>query len=481
MCENWNKTIWRDKGVKVNLKSDSPLIIKMLAPRLVLFEANQLRSKQSPNILQTGFLLLDVYFPDQKNKPSLDDLLLLNELFRYFGIPWDDHVTQYENALGNIPTEYNLKNDTQKTISDLIQRDNDNQLKAGYKEAYFSRWANLLEIPLIQNKDSKTQHLKLFTEDWSINAKKWTYDIYKSPLEEHWQVYADNRSYVWTAAILKDGTNALTKAFNDDLPKEKNWQAQHYGHWVKLLNVDAAEETAEKTHQSITEFEKQWVDQRTYKRWEQRGTWYGFSYHCGAMIGSQAGVYGLQYFDTSMLLFYIRLSLFRFNTRLSKIINAAQSSELLDNNKNLNQQLRQLRSEFSYFSILYQTPLLSNQQQSLEMYEHNKIYFEIDALYQSVKQEIDETHGLLEQREAISLGETANILAHWGIPFAAGGLITGLFGMSDFKLWEECEGSACFSWINMGIQLTIVTIVAIIAAIGIRQLTNSNKQHKQED
>ena len=463
LCSNWDKTAWGGDGVDIKLRGNS-FRIKMLPPKLALFEAGDLVDSDSSSLLQTGFLMLDVYFPEQDNKPILDDLLQFNELFRYFGIPYDKHVESYEEALGKVPTEYHIIDDkdkdkktNSKTIAGLIKRDEKDKLLSGYKEAYFSRWENLLGIPLSIN--NKTY--QLFSEAWATDAKKWAYDIYKSPLEEHWQVYADNRAFVWTAALLNDGSNALQQSFAKKNKKENDWQARNYGHWLKLLNVDQAAETPEKTHREISQFERDWADERTYKRWEQSGSWYGYSYHCGAMLGSQSGVFGLQYFDTNVLLFYVRMTLFRFNTRLSSLMDSTHPSCLLKKNSELRLQFQHLRSEFSYFSILYQTPLLSNQQQSLEMYEYNKKYFEVDALFQDVKKEIDETHDLLEQMEAISLGKTANYIARWGIPFAAGGLITGLFGMSDFNLIEKCSGNGCFSWSNIFMQLGIVTLVTV--------------------
>jgi hypothetical protein len=146
--------------------------------------------------------------------------------------------------------------------------------------------------------------------------------------------------------------------------------------------------------------------------------------------------------------------LFRFGRDLSKVIQIENSSKKRD-------QLRLLREQFATFTVLYRFPMPSNQQQSIEMYEINRKYFDLDDFFEEVQHEIDNTHDFMETIEANEqadaankLASSANKLANLGIPLAAGGLITALFSMNDFKLWQCSIGTTeCSVNVDMLLQV----------------------------
>lgn len=161
-----------------------------------------------------------------------------------------------------------------------------------------------------------------------------------------------------------------------------------------------------------------------------------------------------------MLLLYIRMTLFRFSNNLSIAVNNTQ------NEKTSIEKFRQLRKEFSTFTVLYQFPMLSNQQQSMEMYEINRKALEIDQFFEEIQHEIDNVHEFYEMVEANNQAEAANSisksaedLAKLGIPLAAGALIASIFGMNDFKIWKcVIEGYEC----NINMDYWLQTIIMAV-------------------
>ena len=455
MSDTWQDTPWGKEAVRVTLRGRQ-FKIGMLPPRIVLFEAATgqqenslalLSSNKSPQVLHTGFLLVDLYFPLQVEHPELDDLLVLNESFRYFGIPYDEHAELFKRDFGEIPAGY-TGTDASTQVKEL-----------GKLERYFERWANLLEIPVREGDD----WYHLFPGSWAENARRLSYNQKNPDHDNNWLIYADNRCYVWTAALLEKGGETLQQVFYS---ASAPLTAREYGHWVRLLNVDNPEFTSpEKTHFSVAEFDRNWADERTYKRWQHGGTWYGFCYHCGALIGPAKYLniftpYSSYYFDTSLLLFYIRMTLFAFSRKLTNLFQQEQpeDNDWMDS-------LREMRRQFSRFTILYQFPLLSNQQQSIEMFALNRKHFDIDDFFKEIQQEIDNTHDFLELVEANKLStaanklsQIANKLATWGLPLAAGGMVAGIFGMNDFHL-VSCRGN-CIPWWDIIAEAGVVLVVA---------------------
>ncbi len=75
MCENWEQTTWGKAGISVTPREQA-FKIGMLPPQIVLFELPEIHEQLETNILQTGFLYVDIYFPVQEYQPQLDDLLV---------------------------------------------------------------------------------------------------------------------------------------------------------------------------------------------------------------------------------------------------------------------------------------------------------------------------------------------------------------------------------------------------------------------
>lgn len=383
--EKWNQIF--DMTICENDCQKKTVKVCMSPPSIVLFECpsnHDKKERENRNILQTGFLIVELYFSEEQ-QVNIDDLLRLNELFRYWRQPFAGHENNcrgYQTVFGDFPISFFSK----EKIKD-----------SALPDMYFEKWASLLEIPIFDGKN----HYRLFPDEWSRQAtSKVSENVSEIGKPPGWLIYSDNRTFVWTCAIMEKGGDALRDSFF----KPGDRRAAEFGHWIKLLNVDSPGKNDQDTHES-TRFERKWADERTYKRWEESGTFYGFSYHSSAMMGPPFKDpplwkhFGQMYFDQVLLLLYLRVSLFRFSVELNKISGKARDTETEKGEEtwesDFNKHFNKLRWEFTLFTNLYQFPLLSNQQQAVEMYTIARKSLDVDELFDEIEKEIHSSHDYL--------------------------------------------------------------------------------------
>ncbi|MBK8809438.1 MAG: hypothetical protein IPN69_01720 [Acidobacteria bacterium] len=366
--------------------------------RLVLFES---RAKYGApwDLLQNGFLILDLYFdaPEKgrslRNPPTLDDLLYVNEMFRFFDPPYPEHRDQ---MVGFFPME---SVDALTRVASRKSDKSSNDTGESSQKRY-DWWWKLLEFPVERNR------CLLVCKD---DAKQRS-------------VYPDNRAFVWTAALLAGGAKALWPEIGD-LKESDHWNADRYLEWINLLNVDRPETG------NPTDFERDWAKERTYHRWEQFGTYYGFTTHSGAMLGDPPSYspthlhFREMYFDQMLLLLYVRTTLFRFSEKLSSITSAERMQP--DGQEEWLKEFRDLYRQFTEFTNMYRFPLLSNQQQALEMYALARKSTDIDELFREVQEQIRASYEFVNQEEAARLGDSAERLS---VVAAIGVVVTIIVG-----------------------------------------------------
>lgn len=367
--------------IEIQFSRGNTLTVCVSPPELVLFEWPNNENDTENEILRTGFLIIGIYFPEQNHaQPCLDNLLELNEVFKYWQQPFTRHeeIGKYRELLKNLPYRINES----KTIGFMENS----------RELYFERWACLLEFPLF---DEGGSCWKLIPNEWMAKARRKVEghaEKIDSDGTEDWMVYADNRTFVWTCSLMENGANSLRESC---LPGDL---VSSSGYWRRLLNIDPP------GYNHNTKFEEKWTDEHTFKRWEESGTLYGFSYHSGAMLGPSCNEpplwkhFGQMYFDQAMLLLYLRVGLFRFSHALSQI-----SSRVIDakiDKKKWLIEFSRLRKEFSLFTNLYQFPLISNQQQGVEMYGAARKSMGVNELFREVQDEINSCHDYLSIEEA---------------------------------------------------------------------------------
>ena len=419
------------KPLTMTAPDGQELVGKVLPPALVLFEYHC-----GEKLLRHGFLVVEVAFPEGDNAAlRLDDLLLFNELFRYWRKPYEKHNLEFEQQLVGIAKAFG-------TMSD----------------PYEARWLSMLCVPL---------------DDGRVLLEKASPDP-KAIAMATFGDYADDRAFVWTRALRSE------TQMNFIIPHTgagDKWRAEEnpetglrsmFGYWIKLLNVDkpslrysagkiAGYEPSTTTN-IATAFERKWVDERTYRRWEHYNCYYGFNSFSAAMMAESFDYlptwqhWFQMYFDQVLLLLYLRVTLFRFSGELTTITGnvvcasaKAESEQPLDEWKIA---FRKLRRAFTCFENLYQFPLLSNQQQAIEMYTCARKNMDIDDLYAEVSKQIASSDELLsaeveERRNKLSY--SLNKLAVFGfgvsaafgmfqIPGVTDGLIGLLIRLSDWLM-----------------------------------------------
>lgn len=411
------------------------LDVELAPPELVLFEWKAGTPKQSaPDLFQTGFLLIEAHFPaHQPSTPVLEDLLVFNERFRYWRAPFPTHAERMRSI---VDSQGLLGNSESEAPSELLS-------------LYLDRWLRLLELPLI-SPDNGTR-LRLFPEAWATRARKWWLseltagrDEDADPPAEHCLVYADNRAFTWTCALVEAGVSALpTPSVAAGL-----LAAEDRGYWVKLLNVDAPEGSPEATNR-VTAFEREWAADRTYKRWEHFGTLYGFNYHAGAMLAAPIADpptwlhFREQYLDMVLLLLYLRVTLFRFSRALSDISEEARDARGgWRAERRWRKRFEELRWRFSVFTNLYKFPLVSNQQQAIEMYSLARRFLDVDELFEEVEEEIASSHEFLDVSISSKLNDKVFLLTSIALVLAVVQIATWFFAspetpLSEIATWFE--------------------------------------------
>jgi hypothetical protein len=422
-----------------------PVRVAVARPRLILFEwpVGDARKRQGAGgpidpqdpeqILKTGFLILETYFPDQHSPVLLSDVLRLNDAFRFWQQPWAAHFdperrTGFAGFLRYCPV--NFLADQQLTVETVAEQ----------SKAYLDRWASLLDVPV--QGAYPADRWRLMPSSWLAAARRWCRDDRGTLREDGWMAgYSDPRAFVWTAVITDRGGDDLRAAAGlRDAP------ASRLPAWIHLLNVDASDSAA-------TPFEQRWAAERTYRRWEDTGTFYGFSSHAAAMVAPMierpplAKIFRTLYFDQTLLLLYLRVTTFRFSRALTDI---SRRANIGDENsgrwwrsggapvEEFEREFNDLRWAFARFTNLYEFPLLSSQQQGIEMYSLARRRMEVTALFREVQQEVQNSHDYLEmqlQRRRTEATTRLSVVATIGLVPA---LALAFFGMAEpvlKRLW----------------------------------------------
>lgn len=458
--------------------------------KLVLFEWRHERERAlaSPgaerrggagDLLATGFLLVDVSFEETDGPVYLDDLLAFNEHFRYFKRPFSAHETErkYAEVLADLPVD---PEDPEKRLRGCVDGD-------ANSHCYQGRWATLLAFTL---RDETGERWHLFPKaarpagepegacaeedprgDWQASALAW---LAEGELGNGggWSIYADTRAFVSTAAMVHGGLHAL-----DRQRAGAAISAARCGHWIRLLNVDNPASTYRGSRKS-TAFERRWAAERTYTRWEEHGTVYGFTYHSAAVLGPAGFWLGIDrhwrgiYFDQTLLLLYLRVTTFRFSRELSRISGDSRTlgdEPTAEETERWRREFQRLRTDFALFTNLYEFPLVSNQQQGVELYALAREHMDVSELFAEVRQEVHGTHQLfdaLAAREANVQAQRANDemerLTRIAGLLGLGALVTGFLGMNILidPIEEIYPFGSVFLW-SLGILL-VVTLLGLL-------------------
>lgn len=432
------------------------LLLRWQPPVLILMEdpgskCTDPKCNDAASLLRCGFLVLEAAVlgalpasaaPDAGlEEARLEDLLLFNERFRYWREPFAGHraknaalLQAFENslaALTGVPTQ-DMSGDYQR------------------------RWASLLAVPLADGR-------VLYQAGVAPTAVRF--------------LAADDRAFVWTRALL---SAEQLRALDQDAARQTASPAgatPEPGYWIKLLNIDGpgidnGAYTPGVETNAASAFEQRWVAERTYYRWRHYRTWYGFTNFSGAMLAVPRHDPDTwrhwfdMYFDQTVLLLYLRVTLFRFSNRLTEISAAVRCKSHQHVDDNWAAQFRKLRWEFTLFENLYQYPLLSNQQQGLELYALARKCLDIRDLYDELASEIrnsDEFLEAIEAKRGNDLAERLNIGA--GVVGSIGLTLTFIQTFSSVP----ADGASDVWFIQVLSVMLLVIVAAVAGAKAIRR------------
>ncbi len=396
--------------------------VKIEPPEVILFEYSENNATES-DIFQTGLLVVKTWFSDEEGLPAakLEHLLHFNERFRY----WRKNYTEHEVELRELS---NLTGG-RKNLDDEEEN----------LELYIHRWQRLLTIPFSRkDEDGRYRYYQFIPDMWCEEAENWFLDELGHRSDNNkdtgWIIYNDTRTFVYTNAVIEGGSKAFEK-FNRD--RDIVTEPEAFGHWVKLLNIDALSAAQwwrldnDTTLNDASHFEEKWAKKRSYKRWAHEGTLYGFNYHASAMLSGPCAepplskTFRRHYFDMTILLLYLRISIFRFSNAMNENTIPAMSAKKTGN---WEKDFLKLRKKFAFFTNLYQFPLISNQQQMLEMYQIARENMDIDELFKEVENEIKNTHEYFSIEESEKRNQTLLWIAGIGMVIGAAGLFSVPWG-----------------------------------------------------
>lgn len=477
--------------------------VRQHAPRIVLFEFEEIlragkRGEFEPedqDPFHVGFLILDISLADGQ-MVTFADWLLINERLRYWRPPFELHPSLGMGALFGKSCFGNPEAGEEEKQADL---------HTCYRER-FERWLN---APVIVDSNEGEAPMQ-----WEIVAaepmRSATAPAQGSSLEDPRGVvaHADDRAFVWTCAVLESpstvaghvGDWARLKLGLEPLapesqkspltsgpgphPNDHALIPRGAGLWIRLLNVDSPrfrwvprlDPTGSDSWSTIDHratasadslFETHWAAERTYTRWAHCGALQGFTVHSGAMLTGPIGEpptirhFAGPYFDQTLLLLYTRIVSFQFSRSLSGL-----SEELGRNSssqwgpdhqhEDLATRFGNLRMRFALFTNLYEYPLLSNQQQGIELLAIAKERMDIPVLFREIQQEIYSFDDFLARRSDSRLNRTAGYIGSVAIGM-------GVFALAvDFSSVIAPEGASSWErWGFMGAALLISLAVTL--------------------
>jgi hypothetical protein len=461
----WTSFSYHAPGVadeKGRVGEKRPITVEVAPPWVVLFEAEnatkalekQLSAEET--FFQIGFLYLDCYLRTETAKDGtlvcLEDLMEFNERARCIWSPYAEYLPAYLNIMEKRPA---------------LLGQSAPDIKTGN---FLDMWAAAVGYRI------EIQGHRIWLSDYTMrkDTREWVENCAGSHLswdgkapgdspvpltaigtESHtgWLAGTDYRAFVWTFAYTESSLSSYHGGPAD--------RPDRYGHWVKFMNVDPIwkywEEPANigvNAHDTSA-FERDWARERTYARWAHYGSYYGISPHSGCLLTNYKGEiqfdrhFKTLYFDQALLLLYLRVMAFQLSIRMArlgaefadKVPNTTGKPARSDGVESFRGGFREVRQRFMSFSSLYQFPLLSTQQQGVELYTLFRKHMDIDGLYRDVANEIDTWDRVIAQHAEEFVSRRVEIITFWGLPVT---IVTLLLTSLQYLLGLP------FGWIPVG-------------------------------
>lgn len=411
----WRTADWRSSA-SPHKEGTEPRTIRteFEYPQVVLFEwptaISRAKEKREAaddhsraHLLELGFLVLRTRLigvgNDPASFPTLDDQLLFNERFRYLR---GDHSGWWksDNAVAGVwPSLLGEAANAPSTRCCTMAE--------SWGRELFEGWSGLLRIPL----ECDEEFFRLFPGEWEDGACQWLQG--ENASWQSWIAYPDHRAFTWTAVVLDEDDSAIKP--------EQLQLAEQFSTWRRLLNVDEGDRRGESALPS--KFDLDWTRDRTFYRWASGGTYYGFCGHAGAMLirfGSKApahlvSVFETIYLDMQLLLLYDRSIAFSLSGRLARLARERWTGIPRPADDERQREDANLRDALDYFSNVYRFPLISNQQQAIELYTIARRALDVDVLVAEVETKVRAWDDNLEAEATMEAGKQQVELAQTAV------------------------------------------------------------------
>ncbi|KAI9333028.1 hypothetical protein DFJ73DRAFT_799397 [Zopfochytrium polystomum] len=460
--------------------------LRVVGAFLVLFEFPGPVQVPKPDLLHHGFLVVDVRFPDavdvggdgaEQRPLTLEDVLMVNEYFRYYRCPYLFHYNGFREFLADSPLDWRQPSPPPLAKTSGPSR---RKLRDSLLAAYLGRWDWMLACPikLTDTSGGRGGRSSSVPSLWTLMPAAWI-----SQARDHetslassrnrrprsytrpetvcgWLSYADSRAFVWSAVA---GSPARMRAAGGD------GESPPSGAWVRFLNVDSPGTGPP------SRFESDWAAARTYMRWAPLDSRYGFTDHSGVLWTSDGAGFVVDaffnvYFDMALLLLYTRAVLFRFSSDLFDLAELTRADPAAGGDgaapgavagaaaaaaqavlgavgvhfsppwhpkKVAEHGFLRAREQFSRFVDLYLFPLVSNQQQGVELYTLFRTAMDVDVLHAEIKTQVSDSHDFYSSkvgREQNNVLFMLTIVTFLSIPVSA---MFGLLGASEWLSWTK--------------------------------------------
>jgi hypothetical protein len=544
----WKTVLWtrtRESG-----NSDTIALV-VHRPEIVLFEypistaeaegqdvecpTSKAEAEGHDELLRTGMLLLTVTFCTPKpgcGIPVYDDLLDLNDSVRYLRADNPDFFAVHEQRLALLRGGYDARTGTVRAgfwsqVLGALPATSPPHHEWG--RDLFEGWNALLSLPtVLQEPKWRFQLAGTSNDSWNVLIGDEGAAHPRS-----WLAYADHRAFTLTSAVVPVGP--------EDFAPERIESVSRTRSWRRLLNVDLSNRAdaspptrarylparpgyfcarlrrfnaAKPVHaqQPIGDapespddnYSADWCTRHTYSRWSHFGTVYGFCGHAGAVLFLErdfksnfltARNFGVIYRDMILLLLYTRVTIFRLSDTLASLARTRleQTGSAAAVHLTASDKLRNLRRVLEYFTNVYRFPLLSNQQQGVEMFALARHAMDIEELVQEVREQIDTTDAmenaqsstaaavsqvtLADNSATLSKVATLGLALSVAIALASLGPGSGLVGLVHQGVWSCTEGYLTCNVLNGLASIGIVLLLTVLVILSMKLVAKPPLKH----
>lgn len=245
---------------------------------------------------------------------------------------------------------------------------------------------------------------------------------------------------------------------DDHLEKEiKAGAFQNGDFWVKYLLVD----TSYSCVQNV-EFRKKVLEEKSYLRWQEYGTLFGYSrYSFVAVTSVEHGKIMLQPHFKTMYSRMIELALVQRASVLKFSGEVTRLSNLRTEDPHLIVRISDLYREYIRFVNQIYFREVTAQEQGIELYTALQHQIGLETQVKSLDEEIGELHQYAILLEDRNQNKQLNLVTKIGGIFLIPSLLVGYFGMNIFSFNTDKDGKMLTASFIIGMTITLLAFIYI--------------------